>query len=522
MANLINLFLRQAQAAPGQIALIHGAQRLTFAALAADMQARAAVYRRRGIRQGDRVLVLVRPGPDFFRSVLALFFMGAVVVVTDDVRNKARLAWFMSLAPCVAVVGDWKVRWLRILLSPLRHIPLFLSKGLSGCPQPNALPQKLPDTAPALITFTTGSTGQPKVRTRSHGFLRRQFERLSREIGQGPGEADMGMLPIVLLVNLGIGATTVIPDYRPGDGSLQQRKALLHLFRREQVSRLTGSPWLMQALAAGLDERGETAPQVKTILMGGAPVFPEDARLLLRVFPCARIRILYGSSEAEPMALLDASELAGRDVLADGGLLVGTPDPDLQMWILPPVNSADGAGPELGALAEGRHGEVAVAGNSVLRTNGDALTTDPLFAIPLAPEQAHRTGDGGFIREGRLFLTGRVGPVHETGIPGLSPLVVEGLLRRLPGITGGLAIQLEGHPILVVETALAVIPPLGDLAGYPWYQVIPMTRIPRDRRHFAKYDRPALLKKLRRRLRLPLYHQADTGYPGAYAIGNFL
>ena len=67
---------------------------------------------------------------------------------------------------------------------------------------------------PALITFTTGSTGTPKAALRSHVFLNEQFKALLHEIQPKPTDIDMPILPIVLFVNLGVGCTSIIADYK--------------------------------------------------------------------------------------------------------------------------------------------------------------------------------------------------------------------------------------------------------------------------------------------------------------------
>ena len=71
---------------------------------------------------------------------------------------------------------------------------------------------------PALVTFTSGSTGVPKAALRTHRFLLAQYRALESSIALEAGEVDLATLPVFVLANLAAGVTTVIPKdvRRPG------------------------------------------------------------------------------------------------------------------------------------------------------------------------------------------------------------------------------------------------------------------------------------------------------------------
>src|SRR5205807_4714256 len=112
---------------------------------------------------------------------------------------------------------------LRLWAPALRRIPVKFSVG--RLPVPGARPWSnyrgvprhddiLPAEAdtPALLTFTSGSTGQPKAAVRTHGFLLAQHRALERSLRLQPGEIDLTTLPIFLLANLASGVTSVVPN----------------------------------------------------------------------------------------------------------------------------------------------------------------------------------------------------------------------------------------------------------------------------------------------------------------------
>jgi len=176
MKNIVEIFLHAAEKYPDRLAVVDKEQSITYAELKIQVEKTAAYFHQKGVQTGDRILVFVPMSVDLYRTVLAIFYLGATAVFLDEWVNKKRLELCCRIADCRGFVGGLKARIFALFSKELRRIPIKLS--LTKCSQ-TSIPVKAmnPDDA-ALITFTTGSTGTPKAARRTHEFLKAQFDAL--------------------------------------------------------------------------------------------------------------------------------------------------------------------------------------------------------------------------------------------------------------------------------------------------------------------------------------------------------
>jgi len=89
---------------------------LTYAELDARSDAIAAGLARRGIVRGTRTVVMVRPSPEFFLLMFALFKAGAVPVLVDPGIDRRALKQCLDEAEPQAFVGIPLAHFARVLL----------------------------------------------------------------------------------------------------------------------------------------------------------------------------------------------------------------------------------------------------------------------------------------------------------------------------------------------------------------------------------------------------------------------
>lgn len=503
--NIADLFFEAAVRYPHKMAIIQDHQTITFQELAQEVEASVVYFQQCGLKPGDRVLVFVPMGIDLYRVVLALFRMGATAVFLDEWVSMARLEACCRIAHCQAFIGTTKARILGLLSAELRKIPIKINSDLLGGrikrlqPVPGSTRAALKATDTALITFTTGSTGTPKAARRTHGFLQAQFDALIEKIDPQPTDVDMPVLPIVLLINLGAGCSSVIAQFKASKPEAMQPAKIWAQMERYGVTRITASPFFLRQLSLHLSTTGHRAASVQKIFTGGAPVFPAEAALYEQAFPGVAIEIVYGSTEAEPISAISSRQLlATTGPELSRGLPVGLPYRKAHVRIIritdEPIECADAAAFDEWALPPNELGEIIVSGPHVLDAyfnNEEALRRNKIWVDGRC---WHRSGDSGYLDvQGQLYLCGRCASlIRRPDGQCLAPFVYESYFQSLKGVEIGTLLEHQGRLVAVLETSPGVqqealanlirnrLPELDELRF--------LDKIPRDPRHHAKID----------------------------------
>ncbi len=496
--NCVNLFLEAAKKYPSKAAIIQEDTQISFDELLIEVEQTSTYFIEKGIKKGDRVLVFVPMGMDLYRIVLAILNIGATAVFLDEWVSKKRMEACCRVAHCQAFVGIFKARLLSIFSSELRKIPIHLGTGYKKYAVTSSTHCKVSNTDTALITFTTGSTGTPKAAKRTHGFLKEQFEALIEKIDPQPEDIDMPVLPIVLLINLGAGCTSVIADFKASKPEAMNPEKVLRQLAKHKVNRMVSSPFFVKRLSQHIIEnKGSVSLSLKKIFTGGAPVFPSEALLYTRAFPNTLIEIVYGSTEAEPISAISAQQL----ILSESselttGLNVGKPYRKAEVKIIGIQEGSIQCNTEAELkqleVLQGVIGEIIVSGPHVLTeyfNNEEALRQNKIF---IGDKCWHRTGDSGFLgKDDLLYLTGRCKALITYHGELFSPFVYENKLQQLPGVVLG--------SILFNDNKLFAILELNDQANViqlkesitrimPKCEVKIVSKIPRDPRHNSKID----------------------------------
>lgn len=549
--NLADIALRVSRHDPDRIAVIEPLgrhadrtrryRRYTYRELSDDVESVAVGLRGIGIAERTRTVFMTPPSYGACVMGLALTRVGATTVWIDPTVGYRNVAERLRRLDIEAFVGI-----------PLAHLgrawfgwgPRVLAKtvviGAPGFPGAHSLeslrreapaspssPRVTSDDA-ASIMYTTGSTGPAKPALYRHENLCNIF-RIAHHTWRfeqtGGVPVDMPVFPAFFSIGLSAGGTIVIPpiDFvRQSPGTVDAR-ALLEVIRDCEVKTLFASPVILDKLAR-LAREGATAPSLRTVIGGGAPMYADViGPLRAMIADDGEVHADYGATEALP-----ATEMSGREALeetyaatAQGrGLCVGRPFEGVELKIVEIVDGPIASLTDARPLRAGEIGEILVRGPHVSREYADdRASTLANKVIGRDGGVWHRLGDAGYLDEhGRLWCCGRVGHRLALASGPMFPLLCEPIFDAHPSVRRsglvGVATPDGITPVICVELArrgtgdaeLAALRRelLSRASQHETTNrirhVLFHPRLPVDPRHNSKIERPALATWAARRM----------------------
>lgn len=498
---------------------------LTFRGLD-DLSSRlAAGMDATGLRAGERVIVLAPISPMLYAGLIALFKLGITAVFLDPQTGFRQLNRAVELADARAFIGTRRTMWLGAVFPALRRIEVkFITEGngarslrrLALTFSPRTKIAEVEVDHPALITFTGGGTdSSPRGVLRTHRLLIEQHRALSRILPVRENDVDMPAFPVATLHNLASGIPSVIPDFPFRQPAAVLPQKILGQIQQHGITTASGSPAYWSAIVKFCSRNKAKLP-LRRIVMGGAPTSPNLMKQLSCIAPNAEVLNLYGSTEAEPVAVLrleDVSdEVTGR-IERGSGIPLGRSVPEACVRILDenraerPVNQV---------------GEIWVSGGHVARGYFSNPKADAVNKYLSADGKLwHCMGDVGCMdADGCLWLVGRVNTVIMRDGEPIHPIPAETIVETLAfvrraALVGAADRILGERTVLFVEFSKdvslpenwrTIIQSLLSERGCVADEIRPIRKLPVDVRHNARIDYQKLKEFFsRRRNPIPLW-----------------
>src|SRR5580692_379848 len=272
---------------------------------------------------------------------------------------------------------------------------------------------------PAVLLFTSGTTGEPKAAVLRHRHLTSYVLETVEFLGAEGGDAALVSVPPYHIAGIAAVLTSVwsgrrlvyLPQFSP--------EAWVDLAAAEAVTHAMVVPTMLDRILDVLVERGEKLPALRHLSYGGGRMPTALVERALDHLPHVGLVNAYGLTEtSSTIAVLgpdDHKEAAASSEPAVRARLgsVGRPLPNLEVEIRDPMGLA---------LPAGAHGEIWVRGDQV---SGEYLGR----GAALSPDGWLATNDGGWLDpEGYLFVEGRLDDVIVRGGENLSPGEIEDVL----------------------------------------------------------------------------------------------
>lgn len=453
--NLATLLDQSARRAPDHVALRLGELAVTYGQLDEQTKRFAALLKARGIQPGDRVAIMLPNVPHFPIAYYGALRAGAVVVPMNVLLKGREIAFYLQDSGAKVLVA-----WNGF------GADAYEGAGLAGVPMVGAGPDEPPagiervealiggveplegihqtePTDPAVLLYTSGTTGKPKGATLTHSNLLWNTEINSRMFEATSDDVALGALPLfhsfgqTVTMNgmLRAGATLILlPRFDPNEA--------LDLIQTYKATLFAGVPTMYVAFLNTPKLAEADVSSLRLCISGGAAIPVEVLNAVGEKM--ARILEGYGLSETSPVASFNQPD---RESKAGS---IGTPiwGVEMDVW------DADG-----NPVSTGEVGEIVIRGHNVMAGywNRPDATKDAI-----TPEGWFKTGDMATRDEdGYYFIVDRKKDMIIRGGYNVYPREIEEVVYEHPAVLEA-AIFGVPHDEFGEEIACAVVPKEGQ------------------------------------------------------------
>jgi acyl-CoA synthetase (AMP-forming)/AMP-acid ligase II len=290
--NIVSHFLNQAELSPEFIAIEDKDQSYSYKNLNQLVRNYKAYYDDLGLHKGTKVIVLHQPCVELFAAILALLCKGCTVVFVEEWSNISDITAACQTIQCDYIITGWKGKCIRLFNKTLRKLILLNIHSVPKTENQYLSPVLMDDISPAIIRFSSGSSGASKAVVRTHATLNAQFNALKKHIKLANINRMCTNFPVVILLNLGLGNCTVLSE-NIVMSNLKKSKIgdLYNELLSKSVTHLAISPFLLINLAKYTLNQSLKQLKFSQILSGGSPIYPKYAEMLVSAFDCNNIDI---------------------------------------------------------------------------------------------------------------------------------------------------------------------------------------------------------------------------------------
>jgi oxalate---CoA ligase len=412
-----------------------GGQVLTYAQVAAGIEALAQRLAGAGVRRGDRVALTLPNGPHFVLLLLAIAALGAAAAPLNPAYTQTEFDFFLTdIAP-------------RLFLIPASR-PAAAADAAAGAQTPvltvgaagDGRPPDLLDAAGAavrprrsfeagdpddvaVVLHTSGTTSRPKQVPLRQRNLMASVRTIAEHYRLGPADVSFCVMPLFHIHGLVASAFAALST---GGTVIAPRRLTAHRFwpqaREHGATWLSAGPTLHQMI---LDRADEAGPP-------GTLRFARSCSSALSAALLERAEAGYGVPMLEAYGMTEASHQVTSNPLPPAARVPGS------------VGVATGT--EIGVigaddtmLSDGSPGEVVIRGPGVMAgyANNPAANAEAFTA------GWFRTGDRGMLQGGYLTLHGRIKEMIIRGGENIAPAEIEQVLVSHPAVRDAVCFGVE-------------------------------------------------------------------------------
>ena len=449
--------------------------RLSYGELAERMRVLSAHLAAAGVRQGERVPIVLPNVPAAVVAALALQALGACAVEMNRGWGvDAFRALLAQIRPRHAFVLGRDARlWGRVARSLPPHFwvvhPTELTPALRGglggaaatwvradgrldpaqaTAPVSTYPAASHPESPALILYTSGSTGKPRAVVQTFRNIDANARSIVQYLGLSSGDRAMLVLPLsycygrsVLHSHLLAGGSVFLDD------RFMYPRLVLEALGAEGCTGFAGVPSTFEIIRRHVDLSSLTWPRLRYVTEAGGAMSLDTIRWVRRSIHPARLFIMYGQTEATSrLSYLPPEQAADKE----GSIGIAIPGVELKV--------VDDEGVELSA---GETGHLIARGDCV--TPGYLDEPEETAAILRdgwlwTGDLAYRDPDGFF------FHAGRSREVFKIAGHRVSPVEIEHALERHPEVVEAAVVAVRNELAGDAAAAFVVRRPAGSVS----------------------------------------------------------
>lgn len=409
--------LETAKKHPERCAIQQGRHSISYASLARRAAALGKQLRESGLSAGDRVAIALPSSITYAVSFYGVLMAGGIAVPLNVAARAAEFSLWLNHSGADFVLLESPVPELERAIRLLPVAVTVLQVGEAELFEIPALHFQAVDD-PACIFFTSGTTGQPKAVTLSHGNLDSNTRAIVEYLGLTSDDSVVNVLPLhyaygssVLHTHLRVGARVIL------ERGLVYPHTVVELLARERATGFSGVPSTFALLLSRVSLADHDLSALRYVTQAGGHMSPADAQRLQSALPATDIIIMYGQTEATArLTWLPPNRLG------DKAGSVGIPIPGVSIQIRDEAEEP---------IPAGAVGNIWVRGPNVML----GYWRDEVASRRVKREDWLNTGDMGRLdNEGFLYVTGRRSDMIKAGAHRIHPQEIEEVIAEMPGV----------------------------------------------------------------------------------------
>lgn len=252
------------------------------------------------IKKDDCIILFEKPEPALYSFIIGSLGLGVTLLVVEPWMPKEKFNGILKKYKPKAVLTG---RLGKIILSRLKeykniHLKFSIESILNYEPAESFSTIDMDESDSAIVSFTSGSSGDPKGVSRNHGYLVRQRNVLKKYLEYNDlSKLDLTVFSNLTMLNLILGKGSLVIDPTWSENSLKDLDLLPESYA---VDTLATAPEFLRRLVKITKKL-----KLSHIHIGGALGNVKDYQGAIKRFSSAKLKLVYGSTEAEPVSFCD-------------------------------------------------------------------------------------------------------------------------------------------------------------------------------------------------------------------------